>query len=230
MNGDKGDLSRGEKLFISISQGEKFKKDIQEIRTGFEISPGAFVHRKDITNWYSQYHPMFGPQDKWNLFIEKIETTLKRNALPVNSWWRNRLITFILSGDKINFLPKLHYFQKPFVELINHHVGRDGSYNDIRIYERATKEDVLELIDKKWNQIKPSYREGTKKKIRKQDTKDMEINAEAVHLMSMSKKDLGIQGTIKEIEIGKRLSQKYGKKITSDAVKARAHRTRNQKG
>ncbi len=225
-----GDTSRGEKLFLSVSQGDNFKKYIQEIRTEFKVLDGGFLSSKDVSTWYADNHSALDTDMRWNQFIEKVDSLLRRCALPLNIWWRNRIITFIVSNDKVVFLPKLHPWQKPFVELSTHHVSRDGSYNDIRIYERATQEDVRELVERTWKYIKPSHRSGTKLKIRKQDSKDLAINEEAVRMMKMSKKDLGITGTVKEITIGRRLSEKYGKKISSDAVKARAHRTRNKKG
>lgn len=229
MKGDKGGISRGEKLFQKISQGDKFKKGVEEIRRQNIISDFGFSYKEYIRDWYGGTTLIPIHRERFNKFKEQIDRLLRQSALPLNSWWRHRVITFIISGDKMSFLPKLHDFQQPFVELINHHVSRDGSYNDIRIYERATQDDVRDFVSKNWKQIRPSYRVGTLKKVRKENPKDIEINREAVELMRMSKKELGTRN-IKEITISKHLSKKYGKGVSSDAVKARTYRTKNKKG
>jgi len=227
----KGDQDRGEDLFRSISQGKKFKKDIIEIREKFLISTGGFSDMSYIYDWDSRQSFKFFTNPEESDFRKKINWLLSRHGMPLNHWWRNRIITHVVSGDKIDYLPKPHDFQRPFVELVNRHVDLDGSYNDIRIYGKVTQDDIRDFAGKAWKHVRPSYQVGTTKKIRRQNPKDIEINKEAVFFMDMSKQKLGIKkGTTKEIEIGKFLSKKHKKRITPDAVKSRANRTKNKKG
>lgn len=224
----KGDTSRGEKLFRNISQGDKFKKEVEKIRADYKISDGGFAYKEYLYDWYG-ITMLPASKKRFDSFKEQIDVLLRRNALPLNSWWRRRVFTHALSGDKIDFLPPLHDFQQPFVELVDHHVSRDGSYNVLRIYERATNDDVREFISKHWKTTKPSYRVGTLQKIRKQKDEDIAINDEAAFLMSKSKKELGITGPFKEIAISKHLSKKHGKTLTPEATKARAYRTKRKR-
>lgn len=230
MKGDKGDTSRGETLFRqAIAPGDKFKNEVEKIRHEYQISDGGFSYKEYIYDWYG-VATLPANKKRFESFKEQVDAFLRKNALPLNSWWRRRFITHILSGDKIDFLPPLHSFQQPFVELTEHHVSRDGSCDDIRVYERATQDDVKDFISKFWRYTKPSYREGTAQKIRKQKEKDIEINSEASVLMSMSKKEFGFTGTFKEIPISKHLSKKHGKTLSPEATKARAYRTKRKKG
>lgn len=223
MKGDKGDISRGEKLFRKISQGDKFKKEIVKIRNSFGISTKDFSH--------SPYEPLVGTWEKSDLFKKEIDAILKRSALPINTWWQRRLVTFVLSDDKQDFLSPLYDFETPFIEIVTHHVGRDGSYNDVRLYEGVAQSDVKEFMARNWKYMLPSYREGTAQKIRGQKSEDIKIMMEAERLMRKSRIELGIPkdlGTTKEIEIAKILYKRYGKKITDDALKARLHRTKKR--
>ncbi|MCX6735798.1 MAG: hypothetical protein NTZ13_01820 [Candidatus Parcubacteria bacterium] len=228
MKGDTNKLSRGEKLFQRISQGEKFTHLVENIRKNYKISTEGFSFQEDITDWYAQHSSGVGSGD-YEEFKDEINKLLMKNALPVNQWWWTRATTHILSGDKVSFLPPLHSFQHPFVEMMDKHVGRDGSYTDIRLYEGAVQRDMDDFMSENWGRMKPSYRVGTIQKIRKESPVDIEINKEADFLLRHSKSDLGIKNTTKEIAVSGHLTKKYGKKITSDSVKMRVQRLRRKK-
>lgn len=223
MKGDQGGISRGEKLFQRVSQGDKFKKEITKITEEFEKEIGKFS--------YSPFKPLLGTQERSDKFRKEADGILKRSGLPINAWWRRRLITFILTDDKKGFLPPLQDFETPFIELVNHHVERDGSYNDIRFYEGVAQSDVKEFMARNWKYMEPSYREGTAQKIRGQSKKDIEILDEANRLMKLSRQELGIKKgmvTTKELAVTGKLYEKFEKRITDDALKARRQRARKK--
>ena len=223
MKGDQGGISRGEKLFQRVSQGDKFKNEIEKIREGFEKEIREFL--------YSPFKPLLGTQERSDKFRKEVDGILKRSAFPLNAWWRRRLITYILTNDKEDFLPLLQDFETPFIEFVNHHVERDGSYNDLRFYEGVAQSDVKEFMSKNWKYMEPSYREGTTQKIRGQSKKDIEILDEANRLMKLSRRELGIKKgmtTTKELAVTGKLYEKYEKRITDDALKARRQRARKK--
>lgn len=229
MKGDQGGISRGEKLFLRVSQGDKFKKEVAEIRKEYLISDFGFSYKEYIGDWYSGTHLIPVHRERFEKFKNRIDILLRHHAFPLNSWWRYRVISFVIAGDKMDFLSKLHDFQQPFVELVNHHVGRDGSYNDIRIYEGSDIRDVRDFIQNNWKRVKPSYREGTSQKIRGQKKEDIEINADAVAFIEIPAQSFKKKGRIKEAIIAEELHKTHGKRVSVDAVKARAYRTKNKK-
>lgn len=223
MKGDQGDISRGEKLFQRVSQGDKFKKEIGKITKEFEKEIGEFS--------YSPFKPLLDTQEQSDKFRKEVDGILRRSGFPINTWWRRRLITFTLTGDKKDFLPPLQDFETPFIELVNHHVERDGSYNDLRFYEGIAQSDVKEFVARNWKYMEPSYRKGTTQKIRGQSKKDIEILDEANRLMKLSRQELGIKKgmtTTKEIVVTGKLYEKFKRKITDDALKARRQRARKK--
>ncbi len=147
MKGDKGGISRAETLFRDITLTDNFIRQVEKLRQEYQISDGGFSYKEYIYDWYG-ITELPTSKKRYKAFKAEIDALLRKHALPLNAWWRRRIMTYLLSGDKIDFLPSLHDFQQPFVERVDHHVSRDGSYNDIRIYERATQDDVREFISK----------------------------------------------------------------------------------
>ena len=222
MAGDKGDISRGEKLFQKVSQGDKFKKIIEENMREFQKEIRSFS--------YSLYKPLMGTPEKSIEFNKRIDLILEKNALPINAWWQRRLKTFILFKDKKDLLPVLWSFQTAFIDIVNHYVQPDGSYNDIRLYEGVSQMDVRDFMMENWKLMKPSYRVGTTQKIRKQSTREIRMLKDAGRLMKNSKEKLGIPKKVpKDIYVSTKMNKKYGGRVSNENLLAKLYRTKKKK-
>ena len=230
----KGDKNRGDILLQKLIRGSDFQYGVKKIRIAFDIPINGYTEMLGIGCWYSKRMDITKEETSaMRAFMREIEEFLIAQALPAGTWWQHKIIEYILSDGKMAFLfmpPGV----EPFVEMISKpNPTRKGSFTDLRIYEGATQRDIKDFLAHHGRLIKPSYRIGTHKQIRKE--KDFSDNDRAVGIYDLPKKErrrrAGTNNAMfstKEVEVGRILR---GMKInkTGDAVKAVKYRRRKNK-
>jgi len=228
--GDKKEtkLNRGEALLRKIVHSNDFQREIRTIRRKYSIHMEGFDKKKDVLNWYSKVFipkKIGASEGRRNSFLKSVDSFLSDQNLPIMDWWCKKAIEQILANGKIDFLPPL-YNTDPFVKLINTKVSKHGSYVDIRVYERATQQDVRDFVSKHWKFSKPSYRIGTLKQIRKERSADandriLELKEYPKETLEDMAKDENLEdasGVPREILISRIIQKELGITIDSNSI------------
>ncbi|QQR77128.1 MAG: hypothetical protein IPJ67_03150 [Candidatus Moraniibacteriota bacterium] len=230
----KGDESRGDVLLQKLILGTGFQEGIRRIRQMFDVPKNGFIDMSSIGNWYSKRSDITKEETvAQKVFNAEVKRFLVDQALPVGVWWEHKIIEYVLSDGRIEFL-WLPPAKEPFVEVINRPLPtNEGSYTDLRIYEGVTQRDLRAFMSRYWRMISPSYRKGTHKQIRRE--RNTSINNEAVAIYDLSKEERRLAaGTndymeiTKELEVERILKGK-GLAISGDAAKAVKYRRRKAK-
>lgn len=229
----KGDKNRGEKLLQKLIPGTKFQDGIQFIRKENNIPPKGFSDKPSVGKWYTERQSIFEEETAALAdFKAEIRDFLIDQALPINAWWECKITEYVLADGNLELIPLLPGIA-PFVEMNKPNPTKRGSYTDLRIYEGATQRDVREFLSLHWHRVKPSYRVGTHKNIRKEKNPKANDHAVAIYDLPKSKRRKmastnELMATTKEIEVS-RILKKTGSSKSGDGARAIKYRRKNAK-
>ncbi len=212
------DNARGLKLLQKIRHSISFNKGIKAIRLSYQIPETGFNDKKSAYHWYSHVFPKTRAY-----FLAAVNQFLKTQALPINTWWRQKTIELVIM-DNTEFLPKI-LPQGPFIEIAEAGLAKEGSFVLLKLHEGVAQRDVISYVKSHWNKIKPSQSLDKSKMIR--GVKNPDIDDKIMEIWDRPR-NLS-ESKYKELAISKRLKDETGTKLSPEAIKMRRYRKRHAK-